>query len=274
MSNKKAKAQLAVGAKVIQQAKAEVKLVESTRDIKDILRDHVTMAAGNVGVTLSDDIPFEESLAVLRWATDMSHHVGFIIGDIINNGECGWGEKYTAAMEQTGLAKVTLKEYANVARRIPKKDRQSSLGFDHHREVLRLKGREIIPELGKRLDVQPFTETAFAETLKEAGEQAEKGDLPTVRELRAKVKELKGTSTKKKRKSAVDPVINERQQEDTPIEPQSEDTSEGWKPDVLTDDRLIPEELKIVEKIKAYAEGRPEGRCKAFKRFICEGGIL
>ena len=66
--------------------------------------------------------------------------------------------------------------------------------------------------------------------------------------------------------------VDEPLQEETPVEPQP--IEKGWKPDVLTDDSLIPEELEILAKIKAYAQGRSQGRCKAFKRFLCDGGVL
>jgi hypothetical protein len=63
--------------------------------------------------------------------------------------------------------------------------------------------------------------------------------------------------------------------EPTPApEPRTDDVQKGCQPGLLTEDRLTPEELEIVAKIKAYADGRSEGRRKAFKRFICEGGIL
>ena len=171
------KAALAKGADAIKKTKAVavVKLAKSTRSIEDILREHTTMAAGNVGVTLSDDIPLEEALRVLDYWTNFHEHVGFIIGDIINYGECRWGEKYTAAMEQTGRAKPTLKTYASVALRIPVEHRQPALGFEHHREILKL---------GDRSDG-----ATFVPALREAAEQAEKGQAPTVKELRDTVKQ-------------------------------------------------------------------------------------
>jgi len=249
-------------------AVAVVKLAKSARDITDILREHTTMAAGNVGITLSDDIPLEEALRVLDYWTNFHEHVGFIIGDIINYGECRWGEKYTAAMEQTGRAKPTLKTYASVALRIPIEHRQPSLGFEHHREILKL---------GDRSDV-----ATFVPALREAGEQAEKGKAPTVKELRAKVRE-RAPIKRKAKPRAPDERTDAADQDDNaaPVsdsEPESDlptDTPQkGWQSGGLSEDRLIPEEAEIVRMIKRYAEGRPERRRKAFKHYICAGDIL
>jgi len=84
-----------------------------------------------------------------------------MIGDVVNFGTAKWGEKYTAALNQTGRAYSTLRQYSEVARRIPPKQRVAALTFTHHREILRIGSDEKI-----------------ATVLKEVGAQAEKVTRP------------------------------------------------------------------------------------------------
>jgi hypothetical protein len=175
-----------------------VVIPESTRDIKEILADRVIMLPGSIGLRIADNTPIEESLRVLDWATTMSNHVGFMIGDILAFGAAKWGEKYKAAVNQTGRAYSTLKGYLETARRIPQANRVAALTFSHHREILRIGDDEKI-----------------ATVLKEVGAQAEKGLAPSTREVREKVKKLKpkkskkaksiGADTKRKKKSKPEP---------------------------------------------------------------------
>src|SRR5207245_7666187 len=132
MSSKTNKAKLAKGAKKIRKAEKEARkatatkpelkngkgnkakqvaapipvepvvIPESTKPIQDILDKRVKIFPGHTGLKLADDTPIEETLRILDWTTQMSDHVGFMIGDVINFGEAQWGEKYTAALNQTG----------------------------------------------------------------------------------------------------------------------------------------------------------------------------
>jgi hypothetical protein len=186
------KAKLAAGAaeirKLQEQAKGKAKkpevpkpgpvgIPESTRPIEDILKDRVTVLPGSIGLKLADNTLIEESLCVLDWATTLSDHVGFMIGDVLNFGHAKWGDKYTEAINRTGRARSTLKHYASVAARIPLDKRQPSLSFSHHELIVRT--------------------SAPLELLEETAKQAEQGDLPTILELRTKVRKL--TPTKPKR---------------------------------------------------------------------------
>jgi hypothetical protein len=187
MSNKTDKAKLAVGAEKIRIAQKEagrekapepLVIPKSTRAIEDIMRERVTIHPDHIGLKIADATPIEESLRILDWATAMSDHVGFMIGDVINFGKAKWGEKYNAALIQTGRAYTTLRQYASVAERIPIEKRKSKLTFWQHELIVRTP-EQIMPKL-----------------LAETAEQAEKGRAPTLKELRLKVQKL--TSRKKK----------------------------------------------------------------------------
>src|SRR5262245_38647636 len=97
------KEQLAKNADEIKKAEKELAkakkpeplvIPKSTRDIREIVSDRVTVLPGSIGVKLADDTPIEECLRIMDWATAMSDHVGFMIGDVINFGSAKWGDKY------------------------------------------------------------------------------------------------------------------------------------------------------------------------------------
>ncbi|SRR6266478_42093 len=193
MSNAKTKAKLAAGAAKIRKLEKAKKggkkadppkvepvvIPESTRPIEEIIKERVTVLPGSIGLKIADNTPIEESLRVLDWTTTLSNHVGFMIGDVLNFGMAKFGEKYKAALNQTGRAYSTLAGYAETARRIPASNRMAALTFTHHREILRIGNDEKI-----------------ATVLREVGAQAEKGNAPTTKELRNKVQKL--TPRKKK----------------------------------------------------------------------------
>jgi hypothetical protein len=187
-----------------------VVIPESTRPIQDILKDRVTVLPGSIGIKLADATPIEESLRVLDWATTMSNHVGFMIGDILAFGSAKWGEKYKAALNQTGRAYSTLKGYLETARKIPAANRVAALTFSHHREILRIGDEEKI-----------------ATVLKEVGAQAEKGHAPSTREVREKVKKLKPKKSKKAKSIGADTKSKKKKSkpEPPPYEPTSEQQS-------------------------------------------------
>jgi hypothetical protein len=211
-SSKSDKAQLAAGADDIRKAEKEAKdskaikpelkngkgnkakkvaeppmelvvIPESTRPIEEILKERVTVLPGSTGLELADATPIEESLRVLDWAMQMSNHVGFFIGDVLNFGEKKWGDKYTAALTQTGLARTTLEHYAWVAKNTPAEKRRATLTFSHHEVV--------VPLL---VDSPQKAEGLLDEAEKQ---QAKTGSPPTVRELRVKVRKLKPKKVKK-----------------------------------------------------------------------------
>lgn len=183
----------------------KVEIPKTTRTTEEVVKDRVTVMPGNIGLKIDSETPIEESLQILDWTTMLSDHVGFMIGDVLNFSNAKWGDKYTAALNQTGRGLSTLKGYAETAKKIPYDKRVATLTYSHYRELIRL------PD-GK-LDA----------TLKEVGAQAEKGKVPTVREVRFKVQKLtphkkakRVTSGKGKRKPKV---------EAPPYEPTAEEQS-------------------------------------------------
>lgn len=185
---KSAKDKLAAGAKEIKALEAKGKegstqaiesepvvIPELTRPIQEVINDRVTIAPNSIGLTMSDDTTIEESLAVLDWTTSLSDHVGFMIGDVLNHGHVQFGDKYTAALKQTGRALSTLKGYSEASRRIPIEKRVQALSFSHHRELLRLPDEKTMDKVLK--DLEKIADR-------------KDGEIPTRDQLRFKVNQL------------------------------------------------------------------------------------
>jgi hypothetical protein len=182
-SKKQKDAALKKGADAINKAKTEpekpIVIPRATRDISEVLSDRVTVLDGALGIKLAEDTPMEETFQVLDWATQMSDHIGFMVGDIVNFGNTKFGETYKTALNQTGRAYSTLASYAEVSRRIPFDQRSKQLTFSAHRELIRLPDEKI------------------GSAMKEVVEQIGKGKAVGIREIREKVQKL----TPKKRKT-------------------------------------------------------------------------
>jgi len=265
-------AQKAAGAAIISTSiKLSDKELAPTRDIKQVLRDRVKMLPGHVGLTLADETTLAECLQILGYTLELRDGVQFLIGDVINFGYVKWGEKkYRQAMEQTGRAYDTLRHYSETARRIPRRKRLAHLSYSHHAEIVRLPGELINAQL-ERLS------------------KIEANDLPTAHELREQIKALMPSRKQAEDRPMSDELTDAAEPDDSAAQSEQRDDtldskvssheapkpqSKGWQSDdLLTTDRLIPEELEIVAKFKAYAKRR-RGRALRFKRSMCDGDIL
>jgi lysyl-tRNA synthetase class I len=148
-----------------------------TRDIKKLLRDRVQFLPGHVGLVLSDYTTMAENLQILDWTIGLGEHVQFWIGDVLNAGYVAYGNKYAEALKRTNRAHSTLRQYASVARRIPVEKRKATLSFWHHEVIVRMS-----------------EQTAVDKLLDDAAAKAEKGQAPTVKELRDTVKQAKSAA--------------------------------------------------------------------------------
>ena len=220
MSSNADRSELAAGANEIRRVQKQMNeaskaakpdsivIPDSTRAIQDIIRNRVKVLPGHIGLEIAEDTPMEESFRILDWTTQMSDHVGFMIGDVLNFGLHKWGEKYTQALNQTGRAKSTLKNYAWVARTIPPSKRVAALSFTHHREIAGLR-----------------EETKIGEVLKQAGEQARRGHVPTVKELRYKVQNLTPHTKKSEKVTSGKGKKRKTKPEPPPYQPTDEEQS-------------------------------------------------
>lgn len=94
------------------------------------------------GIQFDDTLSFDEWKSIGEILMSKERAIGFQIGDWINFGQSKYGEKYTAAIACTGIPEKTLKNYAYVARKICPELRETSLGFEIHAALAKLKPRE------------------------------------------------------------------------------------------------------------------------------------
>ncbi len=143
------------------------------------------------------DIPFA------KWAS-LGHLFGhvkdvssWLIGDWILWGEAVYGEKYSDAVESTGLAEATLANYVYVCRSVAFSRRREVLRFGHHAQVAALEPAEQVEWLD-RAEAEGWTRTQLREAMREAKglppapEQPDwtPSEAKTVARLKARVAEL------------------------------------------------------------------------------------
>lgn len=87
------------------------------------------------GIVFFGDLSLAEWGELGRTLIALARKSGFMLGDWINYGAKVHGEKYKEALEFTGLAPKTLRNYASVARRVHPTLRVASLGIEHHAAV-------------------------------------------------------------------------------------------------------------------------------------------
>lgn len=68
--------------------------------------------------------------------------IQWAIGDWINHGQKSYGDKYTQALEETGLSEGTLKNYAAVSRAFETSRRRDLVDFTTHADVMGLEDHE------------------------------------------------------------------------------------------------------------------------------------
>lgn len=106
--------------------------------------------------------------------------IQWCIADALNYGETAFGEKYSQAINETGMDYGYLRELCYIASRIEQKRRHPELSISHHKAVLKLPPR--------------LQDKMLAEAEKENISQ---------KDLLAKVREMTGEEPKKKQKSTV-----------------------------------------------------------------------
>lgn len=83
-----------------------------------------------------------ELTAVGAWLRQVEGAVQFWIGDWVNYGESRWGEKYSQALEATGLQLGTLQNYAYVAQNVNASLRSEQVSWTLHKELAPLPPKE------------------------------------------------------------------------------------------------------------------------------------
>lgn len=92
----------------------------------------------DVGITFTEDIPFNDWSRLMETLSRMETAFQFAIGDALIYGQAAYGEKYSQAMEATGHSYQALANYCWVSKSVPIGVRQPGLSWTHHRVVAKL----------------------------------------------------------------------------------------------------------------------------------------
>ena len=88
-----------------------------------------------VGLTLDENLTYDEWKNIGLQLQTMQGSIGFWIGDWLNFGEKHYGETYTQAVEATGLEVQTLMNYKSVTKALQNYRRRENLSFSAHAEI-------------------------------------------------------------------------------------------------------------------------------------------
>jgi hypothetical protein len=92
----------------------------------------------SVGLTVIGDLSFEDWMEMIQTLVRVDTACQFAIGDALIWGESRYGEKYSQAMEWTGLSYQALANMVWVAKKVPLANRVEGLSWTHHRVVASL----------------------------------------------------------------------------------------------------------------------------------------
>jgi hypothetical protein len=101
-----------------------------------------SVAISPVGILFTGEIPYEAWSQLMAALSQLEGAAQWAIGDALNYGEAKYGEKYSQAMEVTGLSYQALANYSWVAKNVPVENRRQGLSWTHHRVVAKLSAAE------------------------------------------------------------------------------------------------------------------------------------
>jgi hypothetical protein len=92
----------------------------------------------DVGVTFSGQLDESDWIRLMGTLTRLEKAIQFSIGDALNYGNSRYGEKYSQAMEVTGLTYQALANYSWVSAAVPIENRKTEVTWSHHRLAAKL----------------------------------------------------------------------------------------------------------------------------------------
>lgn len=95
-----------------------------------------------VSLVLADDMPLEKRRLVAIYFGEMSRHLQWWVGDLLNDSEQRDGELFAQLASDTGLSEGALQTRMYVCRRVAVKRRRPGLPFSVHHAVAGLGARE------------------------------------------------------------------------------------------------------------------------------------
>jgi len=101
----------------------------------------------SVGLTFTGPLAYDAWLNLVQTLSTLDTAVQFAIGDALVYGEATYGEKYSQAMDLTGMAYQTLANCVWVSKHVPVHNRIQGLSWTHHRAVAGLPPDEQVDAL-------------------------------------------------------------------------------------------------------------------------------
>ena len=120
-----------------------------------------------VSLELAADVPYESRRLIAVYFGEMSRHLQWWVGDLLNDSEKRDGELFAQLAADTGLAEGALQRRMSVCAAIPIKRRRPSLPFSVHLVVYRLGAREQERWL-KKAEAEQLTAMMLRELIREA----------------------------------------------------------------------------------------------------------
>lgn len=121
-----------------------------------------------------DEVPFEKRRMIAVYFGEMSRHLQWWVGDLLNDSEARDGHEFSQLAADTGLSEGALQSRMYVCRRIAIKRRRPTLPFSVHLAVAALGARDQERWL-KLAEAEQLTAVMLRERIKEAtkGQQQE-----------------------------------------------------------------------------------------------------
>lgn len=151
------------------------------------------IAFSPVGLAIPEGLPVEHWQTLMLALPKLNDTVKWALGDALNYGEARFGNKYTAAMDATGISVERLRNYAWIARKVELSLRNDKLSWSHHMEVADLPPAEqkewlayavekklSTRELRSAIDAAEEEEKALAETKARRIAQPARVEMPEV----------------------------------------------------------------------------------------------
>jgi len=153
--------------------------VSNTEIVKADPRDIQLGTFSRIGLTLPEDISFDEWKTVGASLADQGAGLPWAVGDWLRLGERKWGDKYTEAVELTGMSSGVLRDAVWVANQFDHLSRRrDKLSWSHHREVAGLATPEEQDEWLDRAEAEEWTRADLRKALRVRRLKAEREANP------------------------------------------------------------------------------------------------
>ena len=106
----------------------------------------------SVGLTFTGPLSFDAWMNLMQTLSTLDTATQFAIGDALVYGDTAYGEKYSQAMDITGMEYQTLANRRWVSKHVPVTNRIQGLSWTHHRAVAGLPETEQVDALQWAID--------------------------------------------------------------------------------------------------------------------------